>query len=91
VGSGGTFSQCAPKRIVAYVTHTNLPLGTTLLGKWYLNGSHDSDNGAIQTTLVNGLTYYPYDNPLGLLAGNYAFVLTSNGTTVVQGTVRIQC
>jgi len=89
--SGGTLSGCPIQNIYAYVTHTNVPVGTQLTGSWNFNGQFQASNPVVTTDAVNGGTNYNFGNQQGLPAGTYGFNLRSGLQTVSSGTVTIQC
>ena len=90
--SGGTIpGSCPVTAIYAYVTHTNLTVGTTLTGAWTHQGTPQGSNAPFASTERDGGTFYPFTNNNGLPGGTYGFTLTANGSVVAQGTVRIAC
>ena len=90
VASGGTISGACPASIWAYVTHTNVPVGTQMAGTWTFQGN-STTNPTFGTNAVNGGTNYQFSRNPSLLPGLYSFVLRAGGSLVTQGTVTVAC
>lgn len=89
--SGGTIGFCPVFELWAYVTHTNVPVGTQMTGSWTFQGVFQSNNPTFATDSVNGTTNYSFSNPQGLPQGTYGFTLRAGLTQVASGTVTISC